>query len=71
MKTDLAHLFHQVASFSDNLYQPFGPVSEKDARVDEFIAKLLAKEFADYRAEIMSLEENPWYFAWRLRQKVV
>jgi hypothetical protein len=28
---------------------------------------LLAKEYADYRNELATLKENPWYFAWRLR----
>lgn len=30
---------------------------------------LLAREYAEYRAEVMSLEENPWYFAWKLKRE--
>lgn len=29
---------------------------------------LIAKEYADYRVEMLALKENPWYFAWRLNE---
>jgi hypothetical protein len=31
-------------------------------------AGLLAKEYADYENELLTLRDNPWHFAWRLRE---
>lgn len=57
MKTDLAHLFHEVATFSNGVYKPFGPDSEKDSRVDEFIAKLKASTASKLRSEIYTAND--------------
>lgn len=31
---------------------------------------LIAREYAEYRAELNALKDNPWYFAWSLRKTV-
>jgi len=30
---------------------------------------ILAKEYADYQSDLLSLKENPWYFAWCMKRK--
>lgn len=30
---------------------------------------IIAREYAEYRAELLALKDNPWYFAWSLRQQ--
>ncbi len=30
---------------------------------------LLAREYAEYRADLLALRDSPWYFAWALRNK--
>ena len=30
---------------------------------------LIAREYAEYRTELLARKENPWYFAWSLRER--